>query len=127
MNTAVVGLGSNIKPQENIKRAKELLAKKHSVVSESDFRKTKPIGRINQDDFINGVLLIETPLKLNQFKQSLKRIEKTLGRKRTLNKFGARTIDLDVLVWNERIVHKDFNEREFVRTAVLKILPRLSA
>ena len=60
MNRAVVGLGSNIEPDQNIQKAKGYLAKKFSILAESRFKRTKPIGSVVQPDFINGVILIET-------------------------------------------------------------------
>ena len=124
MNTAIVGLGSNIEPEKNIQKAKEILSKKYTVLKESRFITTKPIGIPRQANFINGALLITTKLNLKQLRKSLKEIEHALGRERDGNKFGPRTIDLDLLVWNGEIMHEDVNSRDFVKTSVLELISK---
>ena len=125
MNTAVIGLGSNIAPQKNIKVAKTILSHEFTILAESKFVKTKPVGPIKQADFLNGALLVKTPLNRRQLKSKLARIEKKLGRKASANKFGPRTIDLDILVMNGRVVDNDFYARDFVQKSVLTLLPEL--
>jgi 2-amino-4-hydroxy-6-hydroxymethyldihydropteridine diphosphokinase len=125
MNKAVIGFGSNVNPDENIAKAKKILSQRHKILSESEFVRTKPIGMINQNDFLNGAVLIETSLTQVELKRDLKRIENSLGRKKMHPRFGPRTIDLDILVWKERVANKDFYERDFIRQAVLQLLPNL--
>ena len=126
MNSVIIGVGSNIKPRQNIKKAKILLAQNLKILAQSRFLTTKPFGKTNQANFINGAILIETSLKVEELRNHLKGIEQVLGRNTSANKeFGARTIDLDILVWNEKIVNKDFYERDFVRNSILELLPQL--
>ncbi|HOW36207.1 MAG TPA: 2-amino-4-hydroxy-6-hydroxymethyldihydropteridine diphosphokinase [Candidatus Omnitrophota bacterium] len=125
MNTAVIGLGSNIRPQENIQKAKEILSRTHTILAESQFIKTKPIGSVPQDDFLNGAYLLETALDYEDFKAYLKKVEEKLGRKKCADKFGPRTIDLDILAWNNKVTHEDFFKRNFVKTTVLELLPNI--
>ena len=125
MNTVVVGVGSNIHPQKNTVKAKALLGRQHKLLAESTFQKTKPIGWAEQPDFLNGAILLETEQTLEQFKNSLKNIELSLGREQTSHPDGPRTIDLDILVWNGEIINQDFYERKFVQEAVLEIFPDL--
>lgn len=125
MNTAVIGLGSNINPHENIKKAKEILSREHTILAESTLVTTTPIGHIAQDDFVNGAWLVETRLSYDEFKAWLKGLEKKLGRIETSEKFGPRPMDLDILAWNKKIIHSDFFERDFVRNAVLQVLPNI--
>ena len=118
LNTVVVGIGSNINPKDNIEKAKNYISSDHKLLKSSNFIKTKPIGYKNQDDFLNGALLVKTALCLETFKDYLKNIENNLGRHRTDNKNGPRTIDLDILLWNGDVVNVDYYEREFLQKVV---------
>jgi 2-amino-4-hydroxy-6-hydroxymethyldihydropteridine diphosphokinase len=118
LNLVIVGVGSNINPQENVQKAKELISQKHTIVKSSRFIKTKPIGYKDQADFLNGGWLVETSLSQRLFKLFLNGIEKKLGRVRTDNKSGPRTIDLDVVIWNGEVVDNDYYERDFLQTIV---------
>jgi len=125
MNTAVVGLGSNINPIENIDRAKKLISQEHQLIAESPLIQTAPIGIKGQDKFLNGALLVKTELDYPTFNQCLKEIETFLGREKTSVKSGPRTIDLDIIVWNGKVIHRDFQHRDFVRKSVLELIPDL--
>ncbi len=118
MNRAVVGVGSNIDPRRHIARAKELLSREQRLLRESAFVTTSPIGFASQPDFVNGAFLIETDLGSRDFTAYLKSVESRLGRVRTENKNGPRTIDLDLIVWNGSIVNDDYHQRDFLRKAV---------
>lgn len=125
MNTAVISLGSNINPRENIEKAVSFISLDHELISKSDFISTKPVGYLCQPDFINGAVLIKTQADYDELNLYLKKLETRLGRVRTENKFGPRTIDLDIVVWNRRIVNDDFYERGFIKNSVLKLIPDL--
>jgi len=123
MNRAVIGIGSNIKPHKNIEAARKRIANQCNIVGESKIIKTKPIGFLNQPDFLNGVILIETLFDREEVKFFLRGIEDQLHRIRTENKYGPRTIDLDILVWNETVVDEDVYERQFLKQAIREVLP----
>ena len=125
MNSVVVGIGSNINPQEHVEEALSLLAYEHSLVQVSSLIYTKPIGRADQPNYLNGSALIRTPLTQDAFNQYLKDLERRLGRVHTADKYGPRTIDLDIVIWNGMIVNDDFLNRDFVRKSVLELLPEL--
>ena len=127
MNTAVIGVGSNINALKNIAMAKEALSREQRLDKESAFIATSPIGFSDQPDFMNGAFLVSTELPIDEFKDYLKGLEDRLGRVRTGNKFGPRAIDLDVVAWNGKIVNNDFYERDFVRNAVLDVMPEITA
>ena len=88
------------------------------VEAVSSWIKTKPIGITDQDDFLNGAVKIHTTMRKEELTNYLKKLEDRLGRDRTLPKFGPRVIDLDVIVWNSKIVDDDYYERDFVKKAV---------
>ncbi|MFT5170108.1 MAG: 2-amino-4-hydroxy-6-hydroxymethyldihydropteridine diphosphokinase [Lysobacterales bacterium] len=125
MNKVIIGLGSNIDPKENIEQARTHLKQNFTILAESTFIQTKPLGYINQDDFINGSIYLETELNQEEVRKQLKTIENELGRKRTEIKFGPRSIDLDIVIWNEDIVDNDFYDRDFLKNAVLELIPNL--
>ncbi|MBN1353265.1 MAG: 2-amino-4-hydroxy-6-hydroxymethyldihydropteridine diphosphokinase [Candidatus Omnitrophica bacterium] len=123
-NTAFIGIGSNLGDRKaNIDKAMELvrLIKGVRLMAFSSIYETEPAGGPPQGKFLNGVFKVETdgsPLKLLH---ELQKIEKYLGRKRTV-KNGPRTIDLDILLFgNKRIntkklkvPHPRMHKREFV-------------
>lgn len=125
MNRVIVGLGSNIEPDKNIERAKKTLTRKYKVVAESSFRQTKSIGDIQQADFINGAILLETERDSEQLKVELTQIETELGRSQEHNHNEPRTIDLDIILWNETIMDQDFYKRDYLKQSVLELLPDL--
>ena len=125
MNQAIIAVGSNIDPQKNIALAREILAKDFELVAETDFVSTKPVGYTQQPDFLNGAVLIRTDLKLEPLRQHQKKIEDTLGRRRTILAFGPRTVDLDIVVWNGKLLDPDFYERDYLKKAVLELMPDL--
>ena len=121
----VIGLGSNIDPEANLEQAVLELKSRFKVSKRSQWTRSKPIGIQDQPDFYNGALLLETELEQQSLKKELKRIEDILGRDRSLPKFGPRTIDLDILIWNKEVVDEDYYERDFLRKGVEEIIPDL--
>ncbi len=117
----IIGIGSNIDPERNIAAALFLLRSDHELVSISSMVKTAPIGIVEQPDFINGAARVYTNLELLDFKDYLKGVEDQLNRDRTVPKYGPRTIDLDIVVWDEEIVDRDYYDRDFLRGAVEEI------
>ena len=121
----VISLGSNIDPEANLEQAVQELKSRFKVSKRSQWIRTKPIGIQDQPDFYNGALLMETELEQQSLKKELKRIEDIMGRDRSLPKFGPRTIDLDILIWNKKVVDEDYYERDFLRKGVEEIIPDL--
>lgn len=117
-NVAVVGLGSNISPQKNISRAFSFLQREFEVLKETKPIRTSPVGITDQPDFFNAVVLLQTSLNMNELIALLKRAEDDMGRDRSRPKFGPREIDLDVIIWNDEVVDKDFYERDFLQKMV---------
>jgi 2-amino-4-hydroxy-6-hydroxymethyldihydropteridine diphosphokinase len=118
MNIVIIGIGSNINAEINISKMLEILKTKVDVVKVSKFLKTKPIGIINQPDFTNGAVKVKSDLDQKNLVGLLKGIEDEMGRDRSNPKFGPRCIDLDIAVWNGRIVDEDYYTRDFLRKSV---------
>jgi len=124
INEVVIGIGSNIDPEGNVASALELIGKYLTVDRRSRIIRTAPIGNPNQPDFLNCALLARTRLEIDELKQCLGRLEHDhLGREASQVKTSARTIDLDIIIWNGKIVHQDYRERRFLRELISEILP----
>lgn len=121
---AFVGLGSNLGEREaTIRRALELLdgAAGIEVIAVSKLRETKPWGPVEQPPFLNGVAELETTLEPEGLLAVLLEVERELGRKRSGERWGPRTIDLDLLLHGEAVLdlpgltlpHPRLHERRF--------------
>lgn len=125
MHTVYLGLGSNINPEQNLKRAVDILRKSVSLEALSAVWETPPYGS-RGPNFLNAAARIRTPLSSPLLKTLvLRRIEVQLGRIRTFNKNAARTIDLDVLVYDDRVVDPKVWTQVFVALPLAELLPEL--
>lgn len=108
MTRVYIGIGSNIDPELYIEKALDLLKKKVEVTGISSFYLTKPIFNKDINDFVNGVCQVNTALEPEKLKfDILKKIEKKLHRKKTKEKYSSRTIDLDLILYGNRIINTD--------------------
>ena len=121
MNQANIGIGSNIGPGENIPLALRLLGETVTIEKVSALVTTTPVGMTGQPDFVNGAVRITTTLSQEELVRLLKKVEDLTGRDRTLPRFGPRTIDLDIVVWNGEITDPDYYTRDFLRSAVREV------
>jgi 2-amino-4-hydroxy-6-hydroxymethyldihydropteridine diphosphokinase len=128
---AIVALGSNIgDPTENLELALALMREATEVKKISSFYITKPVGYVDQPDFVNAVCIIETELPAIDLLNMLHGIEKAMGRERTI-KWGPRTIDLDIIQYGSLISnaeeltlpHPRAHERMFVLEPWYEIEP----
>ena len=126
MNQAIIAVGSNIEPQAHIQQAIEILQQEQMFLGQSTFVETSPQGFTQQANFRNGAFSIETDLDESELKLYLKDVEARLGRVRTENKNGPRTIDLDLIVFNGSIVDTDFYHYDFVKKGVTELMPELN-
>lgn len=125
MPLVYIGLGSNLGDREaTIRRALELLAADAAIEVEavSSLRETDPVGYVDQPRFLNGAAALRTELPPRAVLERLQHVERALGRDRTGPRFGPRTIDLDLLLYNGEqineagleIPHPRLAERRFV-------------
>ena len=94
-----IGIGSNIEPEAHIRAALSGLAELGDIEGLSQFIKNPAIGRADQPDYVNGVVMITTPIPARTLKTIMRSLEAALGRRRSEDKFASRTIDLDVLLY----------------------------
>ena len=125
MNQVIIGVGSNIDPDKNICLARDIIKVSFNWLSETLPVKTKASGDAMEADYLNCCYFIETKLQKVKLKNKLVEIENQLGRIRNTGIIQPRSIDLDIVVWNEKVVHEDFYSRDFLRKAVLELLPEL--
>ncbi len=130
-----IGVGSNIGDREcYIKGAVEAL-RVHPLIKVkrvSDLIVTKPYGGVEQEDFLNGALELETLLNPEELLETLHEIENAAGRKRDI-RWGPRTLDLDILFFDalcyrsETLVipHPDLENRLFVLEPLAMIAPNM--
>jgi 2-amino-4-hydroxy-6-hydroxymethyldihydropteridine diphosphokinase len=133
--TAYIGLGANLGEREaTLKRALDAIDALPStrVWMISRFHETKPVGVEDQPDFVNAVARIETSLEPRALLDSLLEIERRLGRDRSREqRWGPRTIDLDLLVYGDVeigepglvVPHPRVLERPFVTEPLREVMP----
>ncbi|HRE40747.1 MAG TPA: 2-amino-4-hydroxy-6-hydroxymethyldihydropteridine diphosphokinase [Ignavibacteria bacterium] len=104
-----LGLGSNVGDKidfitKAIEEIKKLTDTK--LIAKSSLYETEPWGLVEQDDFVNCVVEIETKLKPDELFSGLKSIEKKLFRKER-RKWEQREIDIDILFYGDNVIHND--------------------
>ena len=135
MSDAFVGIGSNLGDREtNLRKALELLAAESriEVVAVSRLRETDPVGPVEQPSFLNGAVHISTELPPRELLERLLEVEQRLGPVRG-ERWGPRTIDLDLLVYGDEIVdepgltlpHPRLHERRFALEPLAELAPAL--
>ncbi len=125
MHTVFLGIGSNIQPEENIRRAAAEIASECRILAFSSHIITPPLNNRQEAHYINAVWKIETELAETTLKEYLRRIEYLLGRRRSEDRYAAREIDLDILVFDGKIVDDTVRRRDFVYGPLLEIEPRI--
>jgi 2-amino-4-hydroxy-6-hydroxymethyldihydropteridine diphosphokinase len=134
-NTAFISLGSNMGDRyQYLRQAIDLLSSdsKIELVNASSVYETDPVGYEEQDLFLNMVIELRTDLLSEELLAVCNRIEQRLGRKREI-KWGPRTIDLDILLYNQEnieteklvVPHPRMRERAFVMVPLLEICPNI--
>jgi 2-amino-4-hydroxy-6-hydroxymethyldihydropteridine diphosphokinase len=121
IHECIIGIGSNIDPEQNIAATLFFLRQEQNLISVSSLIKTSPIGIPEQPDFLNGAAKICTDMDITAFQGYLKSIENYLKRDRSMPKYGPRTIDLDIIIWDGKIVDPDYYNRDFLKEVVDEI------
>lgn len=135
MNDSFLSLGSNMGNRlDMLKGAVQLLMDHPSirVVAISSLYETDPVGFTDQDPFLNMVVRLRTELSALALLDACQEIEQKLNRERLI-RWGPRTIDLDILLYNqeniktERLIvpHPRMHERAFVLIPLLEVNPSL--
>ena len=132
-NNVYLGLGSNIGDRiKNIQNASKAIKNdsKCEIIDVSSIYETIPYGFNDQTNFMNAVVKISTKYSARELFNTVKKLEKKLGRKNYGSKrWGPRKIDIDILLYDDLILetddlvipHIELENRDFVLTPLLEI------
>lgn len=133
VNRVYLSLGSNIRPESHLPQAVRLLDEYGTVTRRSSVWQSKPVGDVNQADFLNAAVLLETPCSAVEIiSEVIPAIESKLLRVRDpQNKNGPRTIDVDLVLFNDdqlQIAHRiipdpDIVDRDFLAVPLAELTP----
>ena len=129
-----LGIGSNLgNREENVRKALSMLDETDGIAVKtvSSCYETEPVGPVTgQNDFYNVVAEIETTLGPQELLARTNAVERSLGRVRG-ERWGPRTIDIDILLWDDRVIdedglqvpHPEMAGRAFVLVPLAEIAP----
>ncbi|KAI1264195.1 Dihydropteroate synthase [Xylariaceae sp. FL1019] len=136
IQAAYIALGSNLGDRVSMieQACREMDARGIKVTRTSSLWETEPMYVLDQDRFVNGACEVETELQPLALLDALQDIEKSMGRKKVVEK-GPRNIDLDILLYGDeshaqavshprlQIPHPLITEREFVLRPLAELIP----
>lgn len=136
MVTCYIGLGSNLNnPSDQIQQALHRLAAINDIQLQqaSSLYRSAPMGPQDQPDFINAVACIQTVLSPQDLLRQTQEIELAQGRMRGAERWTARTLDIDILLYGNKIIkseqlvvpHPGIKTRNFVLYPLQEIAPQL--
>ncbi|ROR94108.1 2-amino-4-hydroxy-6-hydroxymethyldihydropteridine diphosphokinase [Raoultella terrigena] len=136
MTLAFIALGSNLAaPLEQVNAAVAALAEipNSRIVAVSSFYRTPPLGPQDQPDYLNAAVALETGLTAEALLDNTQRIELQQGRERKAERWGPRTLDLDIMLFGEQVIdserltvpHYDMKNRGFMLWPLFEIAPAL--
>lgn len=136
MSTCYIGIGGNLnQPHETVNNAIDALTllENCELVAVSPLYESLPMGPQDQPNYVNAVACLKTQLSPIKLLDALQAIEQTFGRVRKDERWGARTLDLDILLIDNLIIdeprltvpHYGMKTREFVLYPLADITPEL--
>jgi 2-amino-4-hydroxy-6-hydroxymethyldihydropteridine diphosphokinase len=134
---AYIGLGSNLDdPQSQLRRAIEALRHipESRLTAISRIYRSKPMGPSDQPDYLNAVAMFDTCLEPLVLLDALQAIEQVQGRTRNGERWGPRTLDLDLLLYGAEMIehprlqvpHPGIYQRNFVLYPLFDLAPELT-
>lgn len=99
---AFVGIGSNVEPERRVRQAVKLLRERFGAIRLSPVYRNAAVG-FEGDDFLNLVVAFGTELEVTPLNATLDEIELACGRERGAARFAPRTMDLDLLLYGDRV------------------------
>ena len=136
MTLAYIAIGSNLaSPLEQVNAAVQAIGEipDSRVVAVSSFYRTPPLGPQDQPDYLNAAVALETALAPDELLSHTQRIELQRGRVRKAERWGPRTLDLDIMLFGQEIIHTDtltvphydMHNRGFMLWPLYEIAPSL--
>lgn len=137
MTLAYIAIGSNLaSPLEQVNAAVQALGEipQTRVVAVSSFYRTPPLGPQDQPDYLNAAVMLETGLDADTLLDNTQRIELQQGRVRKAERWGPRTLDLDIMLFGNEVIsterltvpHYDMKNRGFMLWPLFEIAPDLA-
>jgi len=135
MSTRVyLGIGSNVAPTDNVTKALQRVGDAIGIVALSTFFATPALERPADPPFVNAVAEVGAGVSPAALKSTLREIERACGRQRGPDRFGPRSIDLDLLLYGDLVSsspdlplpHPDVTRRRFVALPLLELAPDLT-
>lgn len=136
MTLVYIALGSNLaSPLTQVNAAIAALGTlpDSRIVAVSDFYRTPPLGPQDQPDYLNAAVALETSLAPESLLDHTQRIELDQGRVRKAERWGPRTLDLDIMLFGDEtlatprltVPHYDMKKRGFMLWPLFEIAPEL--
>ncbi|TCB92244.1 2-amino-4-hydroxy-6-hydroxymethyldihydropteridine diphosphokinase [Enterobacter wuhouensis] len=136
MTLAYIALGSNLaSPLEQVNAAVQALGAipQSRIVATSSFYRTPPLGPQDQPDYLNATVVLETALDAEALLDNTQRIELQQGRVRKAERWGPRTLDLDIMLFGNEVIntdrltvpHYDMKNRGFMLWPLFEVAPDL--
>ncbi|MBS7443659.1 2-amino-4-hydroxy-6-hydroxymethyldihydropteridine diphosphokinase [Enterobacter sp. 120016] len=136
MTLAYIAVGSNLaSPLEQVNAAVQALGEipQSRVVAVSSFYRTPPLGPQDQPDYLNAAVVLETALSAETLLDNTQRIELQQGRVRKEERWGPRTLDLDIMLFGHETInterltvpHYDMKNRGFMLWPLFEVAPAL--
>ena len=137
MTVAYIAIGSNLaSPLEQVNAAVKALADipESRILAVSSFYRTPPLGPQDQPDYLNAAVALETTLAPEELLNHTQRIELQQGRVRKAERWGPRTLDLDIMLFGDAVInterltvpHYDMKNRGFMLWPLFEIAPELA-
>ena len=104
---AFISIGSNIEPEKHVLLGFERLTELGRVLAVSKVYENPAVDRPGHPDFLNAAVLVETDLSPDEVRKKLAEMENALGRTRGHDKYGPRTIDLDLCLYGDLVSRSD--------------------
>lgn len=137
MTVAFIALGSNLaSPLEQVNAAIRAIGEipDSRIVAVSSFYRTPPLGPQDQPDYLNAAVALETSLEPEALLDHTQRIELQQGRVRKAERWGPRTLDLDIMLFGDltlsterlTVPHYDMKNRGFMLWPLFEIAPEVT-
>ena len=136
MTVAYIAIGSNLaSPLEQVNAAVKAIGDipESCILAVSSFYRTPPLGPQDQPDYLNAAVALETALAPEELLNHTQRIELQQGRVRKAERWGPRTLDLDIMLFGNQVTkterltvpHYDMKNRGFMLWPLFEIAPEL--
>ncbi|HHA1725498.1 TPA: 2-amino-4-hydroxy-6-hydroxymethyldihydropteridine diphosphokinase [Enterobacter cloacae] len=137
MTLAYIAIGSNLaSPLEQVNAAVQALGEipQSRIVAISSFYRTPPLGPQDQPDYLNAAMVLDTVLDAETLLDNTQRIELQQGRVRKAERWGPRTLDLDIMLFGNEVIntsrltvpHYDMKNRGFMLWPLFEVAPDLT-